>query len=643
MQWVDRETLEWLHFLLQAAGPHRILVLLSLRSGEVPLEEGLDTILLGLRREGRLDDVALGPLDSTETAALGAAALGRPLDAAEAQALHEETEGHPLYIVEMSQAIATGARPTIAAADGPRSTTGPPARRPLPQRVRAVIEARLAQLSPTSDQILGVASVIGREFGVELLADAAEVDQSAVLAALDELLERRLVREQAGGRYAFSHESIREVAYSSLSTARSQLLHHRIARAQVAAAAGSSSSAAGIAKHLEQAGLLEGAIPYYRMAAQHALALGAGTEAVLHLEHAIELMKRLPESAARMIQEIELRTALCVALAGLDMYAGPRVLQEYNRVRILCESAGVTPGPVALRTLAIALVMRGEVTEAAVVGGRLLAAATSSANPVLRVEARYVLGVASYWLGAPQDAVAHLEAVMSTYRPEFAPEHIETFGQDPGPICGVRLAQALWLIGRDEAALQALAHALAMGETLPHPNTLAYLHQFAASALIDMGDEAGARAQMNRAVAVAEANGLTGWSVRNRALHGFLLAREGELSQGIALMEEAAAEWRDRGYLLAVPYDRALLAQLCLTAERVDHALRFIEEGTAAARATGQSFWDAELLRLRGELLAKAGAPSSEARRAIGEAIEVATRQGAIALAHRAERSLEQL
>ncbi|HYA50512.1 MAG TPA: hypothetical protein VEG33_05020, partial [Streptosporangiaceae bacterium] len=454
------------------------------------------------------------------------------------------------------------------------------------------------------------------------------------------LLERRLVRELEGGTYTFSHDSIREVTYGGLSNARRQILHHRVARSQMALAVGSSSSAAAIARHLEQAGLLEGAIPYYRVAAQHALALCAGSEAVLHLEKAIELVKRVPESAPRQVQEIELRTALCVALIGLEMYSGPRMLQEYERVRTLCESAGMTPGPAALRTLALALIMTGEIAEAEDIGRRLLASAGTGANPVLSVEARYVLGIAAYWQGDPAGAVAHLGAAITSYRTERAPEHLDTFGQDPGPICGIRLAQALWTVGRTAEALEAVADALARAGAITQPHTLAYLHQWAAWTLIDLGDEAGARQQVDRAIAVADANALPGWSIRNRALHGFLLGREGQLGPGIELMERAAAEWSARRYRLAVPYDRALRAQICLAAGRVEDGLRAIEEGAAIAAATGQCFWDAELLRLRGELVAAAGGRAMEVRLLLGEAVAVATRQGAIALARRAQESL---
>ena len=640
LQWADRESLEWIQYLLQTVRDRWVFIVLSIRSGEVLLDDRLGSILLELRQHGHLEEIALGPLNRSETTALGTAVSGRQLDEAASRELHEETEGHPLYVVEVTRARQSGAHQAFPLPVEPGSPAMAPSRRPLPERVLAIIEARLAQLSPPTRQVVGLASVIGRRFSLPLLVDGLGMGEGEIVAALDELLERRLVREQAGDTYDFTHDSIREVAYNGLASARRQLFHHRIASSQITSAAGASGSAATIARHLEEAGLIEGAVPYYRVAAQHALALSAGTEGVFHLEKAIELVRRLPESSARLAQEIELRTALCVALVGLEMFSGPRMLAEYGAVRALCARAGVMPGPAALRTLAIALVMKGEIAEAAAIGQGLHESAISTGNRRLAVEARYVSGVTAYWRGAPAEAVEHLEAALSAYRPEHAPEHLDTFGQDPGPICGVRLAQALWLVGRQEEGRTVLNEARSRAETLTHPHTQAYLRHFAARTLIDMGDEAAARREIDRANDVAGQYALTGWSIMSQALDGYLLGREGHLDHGIEVMRCAASAWNDRGYRLAIPYDRGLLAQLYLAAGQVEKGLESLDEGAAVARASGQLFWDAELLRLRGELLAAAQAPTPEVRKAIGDAIDVATRQGAIALLDRAEASL---
>jgi predicted ATPase len=146
---------------------------------------------------------------------------------------------------------------------------------------------------------------------------------------------------------------------------------------------------------------------------------------------------------------------------------------------------------------------------------------------------------------------------------------------------------------------------------------------------------------LDGAIEVAEANALSHWSIMNRSFEGFLVARDGQVDRGIELMQRAAEEWASYGYKLCVPHDRALLAETCLDAGRLQEASRALDEGTAVARETGMAYYDAELLRLRGELLTTSGAPTAEVRRVLQQAIDVATRQGATALLRRAERSMQ--
>jgi DNA-binding SARP family transcriptional activator/tetratricopeptide (TPR) repeat protein len=631
IQWADRETLEWIRFLMSAEEPRSLVLLAAHRAGEPPAENRLEDVLRDLRHDGRLEVIEVEPLDEPDTAALAAAAGDKPLEASAAEELYRETEGHPLYIVEMTRASAEGfARPA--------PTSG---KRVLPDRVMATIEGRLALLTPATLDVLGVASVIGREFGTELLAAGSGTREPEVAAAVEELVVRRLVRERGAGVYDFSHDSIREVAYARLGADRRRLLHRGIAQAQIAAAGTAPASASAIAKHLERGGFIEGAIPFYRMAAEHALGVFAGTEAVALYEQALELLGRLPHSPGRLVQEIELRTALCVALVSLEMFSGPRMTQEYARLGALCERAGISPGPPALRTIAIALLMRGEMAEGNRIGGQLLAAVPAAGDPVLLAEACYVLGAAAYWRGDPESSARHFRAGLDAYRPALAGEHVKTYGQDAGVVNGVRLALTLCLLDQHEAARQALSEALARADILGHPHTLAYVRQFGAWALIELGDEIEARRQIEGAVEVAEAYGLPGWPIRNTALLGYLIGRSGEVDRGIAMMRSAAEQWAARGWRIIVPYDRSLLARLYLTTARVAEGLSAIEEGLTVAGETGQPFWTAELLRLKGELLERSGAPPAESRQAFVQALELARAQGARALVRRVEESLQ--
>ena len=89
---------------------------------------------------------------------------------------------------------------------------GQPVTRALP-RVQAVVAARLALLSDEARAAAEVAAAIGRDFRFDILAQASDLEEDALVRALDELWRRHIVRVQADERWDFSHDRIREVAY----------------------------------------------------------------------------------------------------------------------------------------------------------------------------------------------------------------------------------------------------------------------------------------------------------------------------------------------------------------------------------------------------------------------------------------------
>ena len=174
-------------------------------------------------------DIELGPLSEAETAALAAATSDRPLDAAAHARLYHETEGHPLFVVEMARSgLAGSAEPDAAGAAGERT---PPVPARMTARMRAVIAARLRKLTPTAQRVAELAAAIGRDFDVDVLAASADLDEPDLVEGLDELWRRRIIREHGLNRYDFSHDRIREVAYDQIAPAGRRMLHRRVAQA----------------------------------------------------------------------------------------------------------------------------------------------------------------------------------------------------------------------------------------------------------------------------------------------------------------------------------------------------------------------------------------------------------------------------
>jgi tetratricopeptide (TPR) repeat protein len=297
LQWSDQETLEWLHYLLRFDSGAPLLVVATLRLGEVPDNHPVAAFVLELRRDGVCTDIELGPLDEAQTATLAAHVAGQAYAPGQAAQLFQDTEGNPLFVVETVRAGVDGGNqePESGEEDVSPVSRPPVSVSPvLPPRVQAVIEARLAQLSPSTRELAGLAAAIGRAFTLDVLVEASHEDEMVLVQSLDELWARRIIRDQGADVYDFSHDKLREVIYASLSAARRRLLHRQVAQALETLYVDSLDTVSGqIAAHLEGAGALYRAFHYYERAAQHATSIYAHREAARLYSQAIRTARQL--------------------------------------------------------------------------------------------------------------------------------------------------------------------------------------------------------------------------------------------------------------------------------------------------------------------------------------------------------------
>jgi DNA-binding SARP family transcriptional activator/tetratricopeptide (TPR) repeat protein len=286
LQWCDRDSIEWLHFLLRFDPVAQLLVVATARTHDLGANDAVLALLKALHRDELVMELELAPLSAEETAVL-ARSLRRQEPGAEALAgLFAETEGNPLFVIEMLRAG------TEMGAD--TSTQERPLR-VLPPKLRAVIASRLERLASGSFELMCMAAVIGRDFGFELLVKVSRRTEDDVARSLDELWQRRVVREASAGRYDFSHGKLREVAYEQLSLTRRRLLHRHTAEALEALDPPDRDGASGqIAYHYDRAGLPTRAIVHYQAAAEAAQALFAHEDAITQYRRALKLVEDLP-------------------------------------------------------------------------------------------------------------------------------------------------------------------------------------------------------------------------------------------------------------------------------------------------------------------------------------------------------------
>ena len=338
LQWCDRDTLEWLyylaHFVRESQSPTnghaprgrgRLLLVGTVRTEEVEDKHPLHSLLLALQRDEQVTELPLGPLAADETAALAAAITGQTLTPAQSADLYQETEGNPLFVVETVRAQRGEWRVASSNVQTPPAT-----HRALPPKVHAVIHARLAELSPMSREVAGVAATIGRAFPFAVLAQAGKQDDETLVDSLDELCQRQIVRERSADSYDFTHDKLREVIYNSLSAARRRLLHKRVADALEAVYTNQQGNgrqplatmSGQIAIHYELAGVFEKAIHHYQQAAETAHQLSANGEAVRAYRRAIALV----EGPAGQLPAVTLYERLGDLLHSMSQYDEARTI-----------------------------------------------------------------------------------------------------------------------------------------------------------------------------------------------------------------------------------------------------------------------------------------------------------------------------
>jgi DNA-binding SARP family transcriptional activator len=284
LHWCDTDTLEWLCFFLHFDPQARFLLLGTVRSEEISNRHPLTALCHDLQREGSLVEINLDRLDAGETKTLAEQVAGKPLNDDEATHLFTETEGVPLFIVELAR-------------DGlflPSSSPPPAVLNELeadirlPDKVRVVIERRLANLTSTAYELAGLAAVVGRSFTFDLLASACTQQETTLIQALDELWQQRIIRDQGTFLYDFSHDKIRQVAYHSASPVKRQQWHKQIIKAlETQHAAGQDVEYHQLGTHYEAVGNYHKALECYQNAAEAAQNIYAHQDVLANLERAL--------------------------------------------------------------------------------------------------------------------------------------------------------------------------------------------------------------------------------------------------------------------------------------------------------------------------------------------------------------------
>ena len=643
LQWCDEDSLQWLRYLLRFDGQTKLLVVGTARREEVGPDHPLRALAHDLGRDAQLTEIALGALSAEETATLAAHVAGRPLGD-DAASLFAETEGHPLFVVESVRArgldAPDGSGPATRSTSA--STGGVP---PVLPQVQAVIQMRLAQLSPSARRLAEIAATIGRDFVIEVLQRACD-EADAPLEGLDELCARRIIREQAAGVFDFSHDKLREVAYAELGPVRRRALHARVAQALRLHHQPDLDPVSGrIAGHLERGGMLEEAIPFYQRAAEVAKAMFANEEAIAHLQRALALLEKLPQSEQRDRRELPLRIALLPALRAARGWAAEELGAAAASARTLSDHVGKAAERLraTLEMVSFQLVRGTDLRAALATAEEGLTLAVAQDDPCLLTTAHQLLGITLCQCGKFAEARVQLERAIALYDRGYHDRHVRLLGADFGVFSHSVAGHALWHLGHAEQAVRVSRDALTLAEELTHPFShaiaLAYdamLHQF-------RGERDAVMERAGTVIDISRRQGFVYYRAWGTILIGWAVARPRDVERGAELIRDGMDAMRATGAELRRPYYLCLQAELCGAGGRPDSGLALVDDALTSAERSGELWRSAELHRLRGDLLLSQGADDEAVDSTYRRTRAIAERQGAWLPELRATISLAEL
>jgi tetratricopeptide (TPR) repeat protein len=624
VHWSDPTSLELLDLIVDRVSALRVLLIITFRPEFNPPWTGRPHVTsLGLNR--------LAPRQRAEmiTGVTG----GKVLPKEVTDQIIDRTDGVPLFVEELTKAMVESGMLTDA---GDHYTaTGSLTPLAIPATLQASLLARLDRLAPVRE-VAQIGAALGRQFTHELIAAVALMPPEQLDNALAQLVGAELIYRRGAppdAEYTFKHALVQDAAYSTLLRSRRLQLHAHIAAVlearfpEIVA-----TQPMLLAHHCEEAGLTEKAVEYWLAAGHQAWAHSAAAEAAALLRRGQALIPTLPDGDWRRETELDLLIALRPALGQTKGLAAAEVGETLARARVLAEAVERPEQLIALLWgQGLFHTYRSEHQQALAIAEQMAKIGESREHIGAKLRGRLLRGWTGYLVGEFVAGRALQEECL-----DFADPVRRVISSDTHALALGVLASTLTILGYLDQAHSRLNEALAASRRLGHAYTMG-----AVIAQAGVGFDRSPQLQRwaEELLALAAEHGFPLWSGWGTAFRGRSFCALGQAQDGQALLAEGLAAIRATGAVTWTPTPLAWLAEACAALGQPGAALGHLDEAAQLIAATGERFYEAELHRVRGDLL-HAAADRSAGERSYRLAIAIAERQGAKLLQLRAAASL---
>jgi DNA-binding winged helix-turn-helix (wHTH) protein/tetratricopeptide (TPR) repeat protein len=655
LQWSDFSTLDLISYWAQRRGPARLLLIGTFRPLEIMTNDHpLRSVKDDLQTRQLGEEISLPSLDKTAIGEyLGRRFRDHRFPSEMAFWIQQRTGGSPLFMVNMLDHMESHGFIIRHGRYWELNTTLENAALSVPPTIQQTIERQMERCTPQEKRLLMAGSVEGVEFSVTGVAAALgeKVDRSEERCR--RLAERRQFLQPAGfhrmedGRqtacYSFTHVLYQNTCYQLLPDDLRVRLHRRLAEyMEETNGAGRLRPDARLAMHFDR-GMEQGrALKYYRQAADKANSRYAGHEAQTLATRGLQLLNLIPEDAERMDHEMGLQIALGTALMSLRGSGSEEVNRIFGRAHEIFRQLDKSRQSGKRVLLSSALYglwtyhwAHAQYAEARELAEKLLQLAENERDPLLLHQAHHSMGVIMMDHGEFTDAYEHL-------------------AQGTGVVTRCCAALTLWNLGYPDQARKSIEETIVCAAETGNPKDLIFVNLGAARVHLAQREYQKALDRAQASLDFAISNELVEvWTAPMRSVHGWALSKLGQIHNGLEQTRQALEVFRTIGYSNLLPLLAAIFAEISMDAGRIEDGLAAVDEALHASRNTAMQHHDAEIYRIKGELvlqqalnhqnLCKDKNRFAEAESCYIQAIEVARQQQSRSLELRAATSLARL
>ncbi len=633
LHWADASTIELLGQFIAEGQNDSILTLLTFRPDfKTPWPAATHQTSLALNR-----------LTRRQVGELMRAKTGASLPESVVEQVYDRAGGVPLFVEEFTKML----HESVVMDQAGHGDAGSSAwlRREIPATLQDLVMARLDRAQGERD-LAQLAATLGREFSYEMVAAVALMDEPSLQVELAKLVQAEILYTK--GRipkctYTFKHALVEDALYNALMKGKRQQFHERIALALEARFTGTALTQPELlAHHFTEAGLAEAAIGYWLKAGLRSRERSAENEAIGQLTRGLALLGTLDESPERDARELELSGALGTAYLVSRGYGAPEVGPVFRRARELCDRIGN-----AQRKLATVVsiwewhFVRGEVRICTELVAEAMEIARQCDDPGAMLEAFYIAGQTMLYRADFAAARSHFELALAKFDDQARRKFwVAQTGHDAAINIRCNLAVALWHLGYPDQALLVNQEVGRLAREMSHPFSLAYcLHH---TAWLYQFCRLGVQVQTvaEEQIAISTDQGFALWQATGTFFVGAGMLLQRRPAESLPLLKNGHDAFRGTGAEILRPFQLSVLGDAYTHAARFAEAHAALDEGLALVERNDDHVQEAELHRLKGELLLAESRDGAAAEDCFTRSIEVARRQQSRAWELRASISL---